>query len=85
MKRRVVKTYKILAVAVTAAAGCTQVELSEAPAQVQSPAASPASGSFAQAAFHPLRDRDGYPLVGNMVRKGGQPPGPDAGSDAGDK
>lgn len=54
MKPRTLHTTKLLAVALTAAAG-----LSEAAHAAPLPR------------FRPLRDADGYPLPGNVIRKGG--------------
>jgi hypothetical protein len=103
MKPRTLRTYKILAVAVTAAAGCTRPAAPDAEAeprqaaappvtaQVQAAAATPAPAPLAKEAlealrdelsplgrdkalqqmahFRPLCDKDGYPLVGNLMRK----------------
>jgi hypothetical protein len=102
MKPRALQTYKILAVAVTAAAGCSRpvapdvgaepVQQAVAPpvtTTVQAAAAPPAPVDKAalealrdemnlltrdkalqqMAHFRPLCDRDGYPLVGNVMRK----------------
>lgn len=103
MKPRTLKTYPILAVALTAA-GCTAPEPGPAPvpaavaqrqAAVRVPAAPPPAAPAPEAAapgdpgvvwaahYRPLTDDDGYPLVGNMVRKGGGGPRPDGGADGG--
>jgi hypothetical protein len=135
MKPRILNTYKILAVALTATAGCATttgagpeparsespvavVVPVSAPAQTESPQAAPSSPAPAMQApaaeeaaaakmteesrprpesqdpkllalrselaslekgkifsnvarFRPLCDKDGYPLVGNLARKGG--------------
>jgi hypothetical protein len=105
MKPRTLKTYKILAVALTAA-GCSSAsgsEIATKPAEVQAAQPSPISMGEASrpeattrpatpdpalfvlgaelsmktraevlantARFQPLCDKDGYPLVGNMVSK----------------
>jgi hypothetical protein len=113
MKRRVIETRKILAVALGAAAGCTSATGGDLPAagvsappaqmaETQSPpvtAAAPASPPverrFSQDPallalrealsgetrgkvqnpdrFRPLCDKDGYPMVGNMMRKSPNP------------
>ena len=40
-------------------------------------------GSVVLAAFRPPTDADGYPLVGNLIRKGDSEGRPDAGADGG--
>jgi hypothetical protein len=102
MKPRALRTYKILAVAVTAAAGCSRPvapdvrpepprEAAAPPVTAQARAAAAVPAPLDQATlealrdemsqlardealgkmahFRPLCDRDGYPLVGNLMRK----------------
>ena len=98
MKPRTLKTYPILAVALTAA-GCTRpappeprpevVPVAVAPAPAVAPPAAPAGHGTRGARrrvgrlLWPPTDADGYPLVGNLIRKGGPPERPDAGADGG--
>ncbi len=82
MKRRVLTTTKILAVALTAAAGCAEGE-KPAPVPVTVEPEAPDQGGVVPAVYKPIRDPEGYPLVGNTIRKGGGDPEPrDAGADA---
>jgi hypothetical protein len=91
MKQRARKTYSILAVALTAA-GCARDAPPEPRPDVvaaREPAPAPAADSEGHgdsvvwAAYRPPSDADGYPLVGNLIRKGGPPERPDAGADGG--
>ena len=93
MKQRARKTYPILAV-VLSAAGCAREAPPEprpnivvAPAPVPAPPGAESAergNAVVPAAWsRPLRDEDGYPLVGNLIRKGGPPERPDAGADGG--
>jgi hypothetical protein len=78
MKPRTVTTYKILVVAAAAATGAT-VALSTEAGSAPSPSPNqPPAGSY-----RPLHDGDGYPLVGNLIRKGGNSTPRDAGSEGG--
>jgi hypothetical protein len=92
MKPRFRKTYPILAVAVTAAACARSTSGGEGGhAERPLPAAAPKPpevavpredpGTVSWAAYRPPVDGDGYPLVGNLVRKGEERP--DAGGGGG--
>jgi hypothetical protein len=85
MKRRVLRPYPILAVALTAAAGCEEPAPPPDPhpaSVVATSAPKPTEAPVQPAVYRPLTDNDGYPLVGNMIRKGGAEPR-DAGADSG--
>jgi hypothetical protein len=87
MKRRVLTTTKILAVALTAAA-CGESKNPSPPPITREPAVraapeTPEQGGVIPAAYRPPRDSEGYPLVGNTIRKAGADPElRDAGADA---
>ena len=124
MKRRVIRPYKILAVALGAGAAACQTPARSDPTSTTNPAPTPSASAFASASasasasafafasqgahapppdekvdpklltlraeldqatpetvaskpdhFRPLCDTDGYPLLGNLNRKGPGPPG----------